>query len=40
MIDDSDSPFPVEIAKGETVADLKKGVLKEKPHTLAGVEAD
>ena len=40
IFDKSEAPFPVDVANGDTVGDLKKAVMNEKPFTLSGLEAD
>lgn len=36
----SDRSFPVDIDDSQTVGDLKKVIVKEKPATFANIEAD
>ena len=40
IIEKSDDSFPVDVADDDTVGDLKEAIMKKKPHTLAGLEAD
>ena len=36
----SDSAFPINISKSETVGDLKAAIKKEMEHTLLGMDSD
>ncbi len=39
IIDKSMEPFPVDVANGDTVGDLKERIIQKNPHTLAGLDA-
>jgi hypothetical protein len=40
IIGESSSPFAVNLKNDDTVYDLKKEIIKEKPHALDGIDAD
>jgi len=40
IIDKSSSPFSVDVQNDDTVYDLKKAVMRENPHALAGLDAN
>ena len=40
VLDKSECPFRVEVAKDKTVGDLKGAIKEEKPNTLTKVDAD
>lgn len=40
ILDKSESPFSVDVAHDVTVDDLKKAIMNEKTHALAGLDAD
>ena len=40
ILDKSESSFPVDVAHDDTVGDLKKEIMNNKSHALAGLDAD